>query len=48
MDKLKIRSITNFSSTIGIDESINYARKFDWEVLAEETAKVYAECLNQK
>jgi len=40
--------ISQFSSTLGIDESINYARKFDWKNLAEETTKVYSECLNEK
>jgi len=40
--------IPHFSSTLGIDESLKYARKFDWKNLAEETTKVYSECLNQK
>jgi len=39
--------IPHFSSTRGMDESLNYARKFDWENLTQETTKVYSECLNQ-
>jgi len=40
--------IPHYSSTDGIDESLNYARKFDWYNLAQETIKVYDECLKHK
>ena len=40
--------ISKFSPTNGLDESLNYARKFDWNNLAQETIKVYDECINKK
>jgi len=38
--------ISHYSSTEGIDEALNYARKFDWSNLAQDTIKVYDECLS--
>jgi len=36
--------ISHFSSTKNIENSLNYARKFDWKNLAHETIKVFEEC----
>ncbi len=40
--------ISDFSATEGLNESLIYARKFNWENLAQETIKVFEECLNHK
>ena len=40
--------ISEYSSSEGIDEALEYARKFDWHNLAQETINVFDECLNHK
>jgi len=48
IENVLIDIISNYSSTYRIDEALNYARKFDWYNLAQDTIKVYSECLNHK
>lgn len=40
--------ISHYSVKVGLDEALNYARKFDWNNLAQETINVYDDCLNFK
>jgi len=40
--------VSNYSSTDRIEEALNYARKFDWNDLVQDTVKVYTECLTHK
>ncbi len=40
--------ISHYSFKEDLNESLNYARKFDWHNLAQETIKVYDECQNRK
>ena len=40
--------ISHFSFKEGLNEALNYGRKFDWHNLAQETISVYDECLDCK
>jgi len=41
-------TLSEYSSTKDMDESLDYARKFDWYNLALEYTKVYTQCINEK
>ena len=48
IQKILTEIISNYSSKEGLDESLDYARKFDWYNLAQETIKAFDECINDK